>query len=150
MIEVRKAERSDIETMARFQVAMAAETEDVELSFDTLCEGMESVYDNPSRGEYYVAEYEGRVVGSLMITYEWSEWRNKNIYWIQSVYVVPEARGMGIYKSLYEHVKIQVEKDPALGGIRLYVHNSNTNAQKVYSKLGMSGESYRIFEWMKD
>ena len=84
-----------------------------------------------------------------MITYEWSDWRNGNVWWIQSVYVVPEFRGQRVYAGLYEHVQALVEADDALRGIRLYVDRRNVAAQQVYTRLGMNGEHYQVFEWMK-
>ena len=84
-----------------------------------------------------------------MITYEWSDWRNGMVWWIQSVYTVPEFRRRGIYAALYAHIRAQVEPDPAIRGIRLYVDNRNASAQEVYARLGMEGEHYRVFEWMK-
>jgi ribosomal protein S18 acetylase RimI-like enzyme len=84
-----------------------------------------------------------------MITYEWSDWRNRNIWWIQSVYVKPEARRKGVYAAMYAHIKNLVQADPSIGGIRLYVDKTNTPAQHTYSKLGMNGDHYQVFEWMK-
>ena len=84
-----------------------------------------------------------------MITYEWSDWRNGNVYWIQSVYVLPEYRGKGVFKEMYLHIKLSVKETPGLSGIRLYVDKHNHRAQKVYNKIGMDGSHYQLFEWMK-
>ena len=116
---------------------------------DITTKGVHAVFANPSYGRYFVAEAEGRVVASLMITYEWSDWRNGDWWWIQSVYVVPDFRRRGVYAGLYEHVKAMVEAEPSIRGIRLYVDNRNKPAQEVYARLGMEGEHYRVFEWMK-
>ena len=89
------------------------------------------------------------IVASTMITYEWSDWRNGVVWWIQSVYVAPEARGQGVYKGLYAYVQELANDDPNIRGIRLYVDKRNTRAQQVYAKLGMNGEHYQVFEWMK-
>ncbi|MGC4006286.1 MAG: GNAT family N-acetyltransferase [Pirellulales bacterium] len=101
-------------------------------------------------GRYFVIELDGRVVGSCLITYEWSDWRCGTVWWIQSLFVVPEARGRKLYRGLYEHLQALVAADPALRGLRLYVDERNAPAQAVYAKLGMNGEHYRVFEWMKD
>jgi GNAT superfamily N-acetyltransferase len=97
-----------------------------------------------------VAEQDGQILGSLLITHEWSDWRNGTVWWIQSVYVVPEARRKGIYAGLYAHVKELAQADPKVRGIRLYVDRRNTRAQTVYTRLGMNGEHYQVFEWMKE
>ncbi|MEO8036720.1 MAG: GNAT family N-acetyltransferase, partial [Acidobacteriota bacterium] len=105
---------------------------------------------DPALGRYFVAESGGRVVGSLMITFEWSDWRNGMVWWIQSVYVIPPERKRGIYAGLYEHVKSITSHDRGVRGIRLYVDRRNAVAQKVYTRLGMNGEHYQVFEWMKE
>ena len=146
----RSANANDAATIASFQLAMARETEDLELDRETLGRGVEAVFADPSLGRYFVAEIDGRVVASLMITYEWSDWRNGMVWWIQSVYVAPEARRRRIYAGLYEHVKRIVESDASIRGIRLYVDRRNVPAQEVYTRLGMNGEHYQVFEWMKE
>jgi GNAT superfamily N-acetyltransferase len=148
-IHYRDAVRSDHASIVDFQIAMARETEDVTLDRYLCGEGVAAVFDDASRGRYFVAEHDGVVAGSLLITYEWSDWRNGNVWWIQSVYVLPELRGRGVYAGLYQHVRAIVEGDPALRGIRLYVDRRNNVAQQVYTKLGMNGEHYLVFEWMK-
>lgn len=145
----RSATVADAETITRFQIAMARETEDLELDPETCRKGVEAVFADPSLGRYFVADDDGRVAGCLMITYEWSDWRNGVVWWIQSVYVDPEYRRRGVYAGLYSHVKELVEHDPAVRGIRLYVERGNTLAQRVYSRLGMDGEHYQMYEWMK-
>jgi len=127
---------------------MARETEEVELDLETVTGGVLAIFDDPSRGRYCVADADGRVVASLLITYEWSDWRNGVVWWIQSVYVRPEYRGRGIYAGLYAHV--QQSADRSVKGIRLYVDRRNTRAQEVYRRLGMNGEHYLVFEWMKN
>ena len=148
-VRFRDASPSDAAAIVEFQVAMARETEDVALDRAILTRGVDAVFRDSSLGRYYVAEANGEVIGSLLITYEWSDWRNGMVWWIQSVYVVPEYRGRGVYAGLYAHVKAFVEGDPSIRGIRLYVDNRNVVAQKVYTRLGMQGEHYRVFEWMK-
>jgi len=111
--------------------------------------GIEALFANPALGRYFVAESDGRPVASLMITLEWSDWRNGMVWWIQSVYVVEELRRQRVYAGLYEHVKQLASADPAIQGIRLYVDRRNQRAQEVYARLGMNGEHYQVFEWMK-
>jgi GNAT superfamily N-acetyltransferase len=148
-VSFREATPADVPAIIDFQIAMARETEELDLDRAILTRGVNALFAEPSLGRYYVAEESGRVVGSLMITYEWSDWRNGMVWWIQSVYVVPELRRQGVYAGLYAHVRKIVEPDPAIRGIRLYVDNRNASAQLVYARLGMEGEHYRVFEWMK-
>ena len=151
MTEVRYREGvpSDAGAIIDFQIAMARETEDFDLVREITTQGVHAVFADPSLGRYFVAESDGRTIASLMITYEWSDWRNGVVWWIQSVYVVPDHRKKGVYAGLYQHIKTMVEAEPSIRGIRLYVDNRNTSAQEVYTRLGMQGEHYRVFEWMK-
>lgn len=148
-INIRKGILADRDTIARFQVDMAWETERYKLDFDAVMSGVENALKDKSLGEYYVAEVNHKIVGSLFTTYEWSDWRNGTVIWIQSVFVAPDFRKRGVYAMLYNHVKNKVENDATLCGVRLYVDKTNEAAQKVYSRLGMDGEHYRVFEWMK-
>jgi GNAT superfamily N-acetyltransferase len=148
-IRYRDAVRADAQTIIEFQIAMARETEEVELARDVLTRGVEAVFADPSLGRYFIAERDGVVAGSLMITYEWSDWRNGLVWWVQSVYVDPAHRRRGIYGGLYEHVKKLVEPEPGIRGIRLYVDLRNVSAQEVYKRLGMDGGHYQVYEWMK-
>lgn len=148
-IDYRDAVPSDVAAIVEFQIAMARETEELDLARNVLSRGVEALFTDPSLGRYYVAEADGRAIASLMITYEWSDWRNGMVWWIQSVYVTPEYRRRGIYAGLYEHVQEIAAQDPAIAGIRLYVDRRNTTAQEVYRRLGMNGEHYQVFEWMK-
>ncbi len=149
MIDYREGTPSDVSVIVDFQVAMALETEELELDRDACTRGVQGVFDDPSRGRYFLAESKGTVIASLMITYEWSDWRNGNVWWIQSVYVVPSFRGQRVYAGLYSHVQQLVQKDDGIRGIRLYVDRRNVPAQQVYTRLGMNGEHYQVFEWMK-
>lgn len=148
MINIRAAQIADVDYIIDFQIKMAKETEDLILSSNHLSPGIKAVLEDSGKGTYYVACDEGRVVGCLLITYEWSEWRNGTVLWIQSVYVEKEYRGKGVFRKLYEHIKTQVEEKSELKGIRLYVEKDNVAAQKVYTALGMDGEHYKMFEWM--
>jgi GNAT superfamily N-acetyltransferase len=145
----RLATALDSSDIVQFQIAMARETEGVALDPGVVGEGVKAVVDSTSLGQYFVAERHGHVIASLLITYEWSDWRNGLVWWIQSVYVVPEARGQGVYKGLYSFLKSLAEDDVRVRGIRLYVDRRNTQAQTVYTRLGMNGEHYQVFEWMK-
>jgi ribosomal protein S18 acetylase RimI-like enzyme len=148
-ILIRSARPEDAPLIVDFQLRMARETEDLELDLATVTAGVEAVFADPRKAAYYVAERGGQVIGGLMTTFEWSDWRNGVILWIQSVYVIAEERGRGIYRALYEHLKRRVEEDPGLKGIRLYVDKRNAAAQAVYERLGMSREHYDTFEWLK-
>jgi ribosomal protein S18 acetylase RimI-like enzyme len=106
------------------------------------------VFDDPAKGIYLVAEEQGAVVGSLLITFEWSDWRNGQIGWIQSVFVDPAHRGKGIYKALYREVQ-RLSVENGWVGIRLYVEKNNSRAKQVYTRLGMRGDHYEVMEWMK-
>ena len=148
-LEIRPALPADAPAIAEFQLRMARETEDLELDRDTVNRGVKAVFADPAKGAYWIAERGDRIVGCLLTTYEWSDWRNGTVLWIQSLYVPPEERGRGVYRALYEQLKRQVELDPGLKGIRLYVDRRNALAQRVYARLGMTREHYDLFEWMK-
>ncbi|MEO6260421.1 MAG: GNAT family N-acetyltransferase [Thermoanaerobaculia bacterium] len=145
----RDAVAGDAPRIVEFQIAMARETEEMTLDREICSRGVQAVFDVASRGRYFVAESEGLVIASLLITYEWSDWRNGNVWWIQSVYVSPEARRQGVYAGLYEHVKQAAEREGDIRGIRLYVDRRNAPAQEVYRRCGMNGEHYLVYEWMK-
>lgn len=146
----RPAVPSDAGAIARFQLAMASETEGITLDPDTVSRGVAAVFEDRSRGEYWVTDAEGTVVASLMLTWEWSDWRNRVVWWIQSVWVEPPWRGRGVYAAMYAQIRERAEKDPGVGGIRLYVDRRNVRAQNVYRRLGMDGDHYLTFEWMKE
>ena len=147
---IREAKSSDIPSLLDFQLKMALETENVQLEILPLTQGVNKLFKDPVKGKYYVAEENGEVIGCLMTTFEWSDWRCGNVIWIQSVYVAASWRGKGVYRMLYMHIKQLVESDPELKGIRLYVDKKNESAQKVYTNLAMNGEHYTVFEWMKE
>lgn len=147
---VREAKPSDTPSILDFQLKMAIETEDIQLEISTLTQGVSRLFRDPTKGKYFVAAIDEEIVGCLMITYEWSDWRNGTIWWIQSVYVSDKWRGKGVYTQMYEHIKSLVIQDPDARGIRLYVDKRNAGAQKVYTRLGMNGEHYSTFEWMKE
>jgi predicted GNAT family acetyltransferase len=148
-VVIREARREDAPAIIGFQLEMAQETEGLSLDRDTLTRGVAAIFDDPALGRYFVAEADGRVVASLMVTHEWSDWRNGMVWWIQSVYTMPEYRRRGIYAALYTNIKARVEIDPRIRGLRLYVDTTNTAAQQVYTRLEMVGDHYKVFEWMK-
>ncbi len=146
---IRKAETKDIEKLIQFQIRMAKETENLLLDEKTVYKGVKKIFTHPELGQYYVACIDDKVVASLLITPEWSDWRNGWIWWIQSVFVEPEFRQKGIYKSMYHDLKQKIENSSNLFGLRLYVDKRNKNAVKVYKQLGMNNEHYELFEWLK-
>lgn len=148
-VVVQQAHKSHVKRIVDFQVAMALETENLELSREMVTRGVRAVFDDPSKGKYLVAIGNQEVVATTLLTPEWSDWRNGFVYWIQSVYVLPGYRGQRIFATMYEHIKGLVMQDDHLLGLRLYVDKTNERAQKVYEKLGMNGEHYKLFEWMK-
>ena len=149
MIEIRKAKLSDSEGIVEFQLRMAHETEALELDREVVLKGVRGVFDEPARGTYWIAVENGKILGVLLAIPEWSDWRNAMVLWIHSLYVVPDARGQGVFKRLYMNLKEQVERSPELAGIRLYVDKTNQSAQNIYQKLGMSKDHYEMYEWLK-
>lgn len=149
MTLIRKAIPEDASYIIEFQKRMAWETEKLELDDSVLWDGVHAVFADPAKGIYYVSETDGQVNGSFLITPEWSDWRNGEILWFQSVYVLPEDRGKKIFRAMYEHIRSMVQKSDRYAGIRLYVDKTNHAAQKVYRKMGMVNHHYELFEWMK-
>jgi ribosomal protein S18 acetylase RimI-like enzyme len=140
---VRPAVSEDGPTIARFNVQMAWETEHLRLDPDVVARGVAAVFEMPGRGSYFVADRGGQVVGCLLVTYEWSDWRNGNIWWIQSVYVRPEARGQGTFALMYAEVERRAS-EAKVRAIRLYVEKDNDRAKRVYSRLGMKLTGYDV------
>jgi GNAT superfamily N-acetyltransferase len=149
MVEVREGRLNDWERIVGFEVRTAKETEGLVLNKDVVTKGVRGVFEEPARGTYWVAEEDGEIVGVCLAIPEWSDWRNGTVLWIHSLYVVPEARGRGIFKKLYENLKAQVEQSEGLIGLRLYVDKKNRLAQEVYERLGMSKDHYELYEWLK-
>lgn len=149
MISIIEAKSEVQDKIVNFQIAMAKETEGIDLERAIVKKGVQAVFADDQKGKYYIAKVEDEVVASLLITFEWSDWRNGFVYWIQSVYVVPKFRMKGVYKLMYNHIQDKVVNSSAVNGVRLYVDANNVPAQKAYSKLGMDGDHYRLFEWMK-
>lgn len=149
-LEFRKAQPKDAPAIIEFQLAMALETESLTLDRPTCTAGVESVFKNPNHGQYYVCQFEGKTVGSLLIIPEWSDWRNGTVWWIHSVYIQPEQRGLGLFSKFYAYIQNIVKDSPQLRGLRLYVDRRNVHAQGIYRKLGMSNEHYELYEWLKE
>ncbi len=144
-IIIRDADRADLDVLVRYNVAMAAETENLQLDTGTVIEGALAVLDDPAKGRFYLATVDERVVGQLLVTFEWSDWRNGMFLWIQSVYVEPAHRQTGVFKALYAHVARQA-KQPGYCGVRLYVSQENPAAIQTYERLGMIAPGYVVME----
>lgn len=145
--KIREAMLGDVETLASNNAAMALETEGKLLDAATVQLGVHACFTDPARGSYFVAEDEsGAVIGQLMITHEWSDWRNGDFWWIQSVYVAPAARRAGVFRALYSHVERLALGAPSVCGIRLYVETENTRAQRTYEHCGMRNAGYVVME----
>ena len=149
MFTIRKAVIGHINEIVKFQLNLALETEGITLTEPTVREGVDAVFNDPSKGNYYVVVLNNQLVASLLVTYEWSDWRNGQVIWIQSLYVTPEKRKQGIFKYMYSFLKSEVQKNEVIIGIRLYVDKSNEVAINTYRALGMNGEHYQMFEWIK-
>jgi GNAT superfamily N-acetyltransferase len=145
-IQVRAATPSDAEFLVRGNAAMALETEGLSLDIDRLRDGVHALFEDSRRGVYYVAEVGGRRAGQMMITYEWSDWRNGDFWWIQSVYVEKEYRGTGVFTALYRYVENLAQTNSGVSGLRLYVEHENERAQATYKKVGMAKTVYEMFE----
>ena len=149
-ISIREASKSDISTIVRFNELLALESEGISLDRALLKEGVASAIEDPSKGSYFLAEITEsgikRVSGQLMITLEWSDWRNSNIIWIQSVYVQIEDRRSGVFRSLYNHVKKIADASSEYCGLRLYVHDNNHIGINTYLKMGMVKPGYSVLE----
>ena len=145
-IDVRNATRDDVPYLADCNIAMAYESEKKHLDRDVLTRGIVAVFDHPERGFYVVAECEGKAVGSLLITHEWSDWRNGGWWWIQSVYVMPDARRGGVFSAMYREIETRAQASAGVIGLRLYVEKENSRAQATYSALGMEPAYYSLYQ----
>ncbi|MEM6506084.1 MAG: N-acetyltransferase [Planctomycetota bacterium] len=151
MYTTRPATPADADIIARYNQAMAQETENKALSLEVLGPGVRRVFNEPSQGRYLVAVSDaGEVVGCLLITYEWSDWRNAQVWWVQSVYVHPEHRRRGVFGLLYQAVRELGESVGGVCGYRLYVERDNTRAQRTYEGLGMNQTAYLMYEDLLD
>jgi GNAT superfamily N-acetyltransferase len=143
---LRRATPADAPVIVEFNRRLAEESEGKTLDLPVLAAGVAACLADPTKALYFVAEDGGRVVGQVMLTYEWSDWRNGWIWWIQSVYVVPEQRRRGVFRALFEHVCRQAREDPHVVALRLYVEEENHGAREIYAHLGMEPTGYRVLE----
>ena len=145
-LHIRPATLADVSLLAGWAKAMAFETEHKILADSDILPGTQRAIEQPGLAHYFIAELDGKPAGCLMLTSEWSDWRNGLRWWIQSVYVKPECRRQGVYRALYAHVRALAENDVDVQGIRLYVEKENQTAQQTYLSLGMHDSHYRVFE----
>lgn len=144
--QIRPARLEDAAIIAEYNRALARETEGRDLDPDRIGPGVVAVLQDATKGRYLVAERQGRVIGQLMVTFEWSDWRNGMFWWIQSVYVAPEERGRGVFGGLYRAVEVEARSNPGICGLRLYMEHHNERARMAYVKLGMKAAGYEVFE----
>jgi len=145
-MQIRRGLAGDLLSLVQFNQAMAMETEALALDEVILTKGVDALLMSPEKGFYLVAESEGEILGSLMVTFEWSDWRAQNYYWIQSVYIRPQNRRQGIYGKLYQAVKDIASNEGGAASFRLYVEQENTLAQQTYQALGMAQSYYLMYE----
>ena len=143
--EIINATAEETETIVQFQLAMAQESEGTSLDFERLRNGVSKAMEDPAKGEYLVAKSNGKTIASLMLTKEWSDWNAQWYLWVQSVYVLPEFRRQGVYKTMYEKVKT-IAKEQNISQVRLYVDTTNYPAQQTYQRLGMKQTHYLMYE----
>lgn len=144
---IRAATINDAETIVEFNCRLAAESEDKRLNPETVRLGVHALLSDARRCRYFLAcTGAGRIAGQLMHTFEWSDWRNGDIWWLQSVYVDPEFRRQGIFRKLSQHLEQLAESSPGVVGLRLYVENENHHAQATYQSLGFTEPGYRVME----
>ena len=144
-ITVRSARPADRDALVAWNQAMAMETEGRQLAAQTLSAGVQAVLDDPGKGFYLIAERDGQALGGLLITFEWSDWRNARMWWIQSVYVAQQARGQGVFRALFDAVREQAVAE-GIAVLRLYVERDNRVARQVYEARGMHSSGYRMYE----
>lgn len=143
---IRPARADDAPVVVQFNERLAAESEQKQLDDDVLARGVAMLLSRPDLGRYFVAEVDGRIIGQIMITYEWSDWRCAMFWWIQSVYVVPEFRQRGVFRSLYQHVESAAQNDGGVCGLRLYVERENEAAIATYQRMKMKPAGYHVYE----
>lgn len=145
---VRPAGLEDWQTIVDFNIRLAAESEGKVLNRTDVEPGVRSLLSDPRKGRYFLAEIDGQTVGQLMHTFEWSDWRNGDIWWLQSVYVAPEHRRRGVFRALFSHLVEAAESDPGVVGLRLYVEDNNTAAHETYRNLGFAPGGYFVMQRM--
>ena len=145
-LTIRRGQPGDAGAVIEFNRRLAEETEGKALDAAVLAAGVAAVLADPARGLYFLAESGGEVAGQLMLTFEWSDWRNGWVWWIQSVYVRADVRRRGVFRALYEHVERAARQDPGVVGLRLYAERENVAAQQTYLRMGMRWTSYQVLE----
>lgn len=145
-LRIRDAHEADIPFLVHCNAAMALETEHKTLDREVLTSGVRAVFADPGRGSYRIAERRGEALGCLLVTHEWSDWRNGHWWWIQSVYVVPTARRSGVFRALHADVEGRARARADVVGLRLYVERENKSAQSTYAALGMSDSGYLLLQ----
>lgn len=143
-MRLRPATPADAPVVAEFNRLLAWESERKQLDAAVLAAGVAAVLGDPAKGFYTLAEAAGEVVGQVLVTFEWSDWRNGWYWWVQSVYVRADWRGKGVFRALYQHLESAAVADPAVIGLRLYVEDDNAAAKATYAKLGLADEPYRL------
>ncbi len=143
-IVIRDASAADGPIIAEFNSRLREETEGKTLDPDVIGPGVAAMLADPLKGCYWVAEAEGQIVGQIMVTYEWSDWRNGTWWWLQSVYVREDYRQSGVFKALYQYVEALAQGEASVVGIRLYVENDNGRAQSIYDNLGFRRTGYQM------
>ncbi len=148
-MNIRKANLSDLDSIVKFNMNLAEETESKILDVDIVKQGVIKVLKGEVQGKYFVCEIDEIIVGQMMILYEWSDWRNGEFIWIQSVYVDKNYRNLGVFKKLFNHIKEYCDNGKNFVGLRLYVEKNNNRAKSVYSSLGMYENDYDMYEYVK-
>ena len=149
-MNIRKANLFDLDIIVNFNINLAKETESKELNFDTVKKGVLKILEGKINGEYFVCEVNKKVVGQIMILFEWSDWKNGEFIWIQSVYVDKDYRKQGVFKKLYNHIEEYLYSNDRFVGLRLYVDIDNNKAKKTYESLGMYKNNYDMYEYLKE
>ncbi len=145
-LNIRQAAVADAQVITGFNLRLAEESEGRRLDAATVQAAVAALLKDSAKGRYYVAEAEGAIAGQLMITQEWSDWRNAQIWWIQSVYVKPELRRAGVFRAMFNHLRALAQKRKDVCSLRLYVHEENNRAKESYLRLGMTRTHYEVFE----
>ncbi|MEK6233352.1 MAG: GNAT family N-acetyltransferase [Planctomycetales bacterium] len=143
---LRQANVQDVDVIVEYNCRLAEESESIQLDPVVLTQGVAALLEDEKKGRYFVAEREGRIIGQIMITYEWSDWRNGPIWWLQSVYVAPDARRQGVFRQLFGFIENTMEQDSQAVGLRLYVENDNTAAQETYKRLSFQTSPYHVMQ----
>jgi len=145
-VTIRDARPDDLDFIVAANAALARESEDIELEPGLVKPGVAAVLGNPALGRYFIAESGGTPIGQMMLTFEWSDWRNGVFWWIQSVFVDPAQRGQGVFSLLFRHVMKEADRNPEVCGLRLYVDRGNRRARSIYAHLGLHHSNYEVME----